>query len=46
MKNLTLLDTLHAITIIIIISSSSSSSSSSIVCAQSYNCMYIDWCVL
>ena len=45
MKNLTLLDTLHAITIIIIISSSSSSSSS-IVCAQSYNCMYIDWCVL
>ena len=41
MKNLTLLDTLHAITIIIIIisSSSSSSSSSSIVCAQSYNCI-------
>ena len=38
MKNLTLLDTLHAITIIIIISSSSSSSSS-IVCAQSYNCI-------
>ena len=38
MKNLTLLDTLHAITIIII-SSSSSSSSSSIVCAQSYNCI-------
>ena len=36
MKNLTLLDTLHAITIIII---SSSSSSSSIVCAQSYNCI-------
>ena len=41
MNNLTLLDTLHAITIIIIIiiSSSSSSSSSSIVCAQSYNCI-------
>ena len=39
MKNLTLLDTLHAITIIIIIISSSSSSSSSIVCAQSYNCI-------
>ena len=40
MKNLTLLDTLHVITIIIIISSSSSScSSSSIVCAQSYNCI-------
>ena len=37
MKNLTFLDTLHAITIIII--SSSSSSSSSIVCAQSYNCI-------
>ena len=40
MKNLSLLDTLHAITviiIIIIIISSSSSSSSSIVCAQSYN---------
>ena len=37
MKNLTLLDTLHAITIIIIIISSSSSSS--IVCAQSYNCI-------
>ena len=36
MKNLTFLDTLHAITIIII---SSSSSSSSIVCAQSYNCI-------
>ena len=36
MKNLTLLDTLHAITIIIIISSSSSSS---IVCAQSYYCI-------
>ena len=35
MKNLTLLDTLHAITIIIIIISSSSS----IVCAQSYNCI-------
>ena len=35
MKNLTLLDTLHAITIIIIISSSSSS----IVCAQSSNCI-------
>ena len=41
MKNLTLLDTLHVITIIIISSSSSSSScsSSSIVCAQSYNCI-------
>ena len=39
MKNLTLLDTLHAITIIIIIIISSSSSSSSIVCAQSYNCI-------
>ena len=39
MKNLTLLDTLHAINIIIIIISSSSSSSSSIVCAQSYNCI-------
>ena len=35
MKNLTLLDTLHAITIIIIIIISSSS----IVCAQSYNCI-------
>ena len=39
MKNLTLLDTLHAITIIIIIIIISSSSSSSIVCAQSYNCI-------
>ena len=36
MKNLTLLDTLHAITIIIIIIIISSSS---IVCAQSYNCI-------
>ena len=36
MKNLTLLDTLHAITIIIIIIISSSSS---IVCAQSYYCI-------
>ena len=36
MKNLTLLDTLHAITIIIIIIIISSSS---IVCAQSYYCI-------
>ena len=37
MKNLTLLDTLHAITVIIVIIIISSSSS--IVCAQSYNCI-------
>ena len=40
MKNLTLLDILHAITIIIIIIIIIiSSSSSSSVCAQSYNCI-------